>query len=91
MAWLPSGNQAIIYWKLYKGYKIIMSETKLDIDDYLFALSPSKQFILNFMKSACLFGVMECLKNPSKENEQIAENIMNDVIEGYQFEEHSVQ
>ncbi len=62
-----------------------------DIDDFLFAMSPSRQLILNFMKSVGLISAARCLETSSKENIEKANSIMNDIIEGYQLEEHSVQ
>lgn len=63
-----------------------------ELNDILFTFSLGRKIILNFMKSIPLVEAAKYLKDPSEEkNKIIADNIMNNIIEGYAYEEHSIQ
>lgn len=65
-----------------------------ELNNLLFTTFTSKQLILNFMKTFSLLGAAKCLNvtdENSSFNSKIANDIMNDIIEGYQLENHSIQ
>ena len=62
-----------------------------DLNEMLLTASPSKQLVLNFIKSFSLAGAVQCLEEASPEAVEIAHTIMEDIMIGYQNEKHSVQ
>jgi hypothetical protein len=68
-----------------------MTSTDDDLDIMLLSTSTSKQFVFNFVKSFSLAGAVQCLEEASPEAVEIANTIMDDIMIGYQSEDHLVQ
>ena len=61
-----------------------------ELEALLLSTCGSRQMIFNFMKSFSLTGAAQCLTIASPESIEMANNIMDSIIDGYQSEDHSV-
>ena len=66
--------------------------TENNIDDLLFATSPSRNLVLNFLKMVNLQSAAKCLrsKKSSKEDLEKADVIFLHIIAGYMFEKKMI-
>lgn len=62
-----------------------------EMDSVLFHFSLGSKVILNYLQNISLIAAAEYLKDSSSEKNQLAEVIMNNIIEGYMIQEHSIQ
>lgn len=63
-----------------------------ELEMLLLSTSTSRQLIFNFMKGISLAGAALYLRDGATEKDiKTADIIMNNIIEGYQNEDHSIQ